>query len=59
MGLRHPVFVGDTPGTGAARACGRAFLYVDTASESAGRRSPLLPFGHLTEWLLGQSPRTP
>jgi phosphoglycolate phosphatase len=59
--LRHPVLVGDTPGDeAAARACGVPFLYVDYGfgeCEAADHR--FSSFDHLTEWLLGQSPRTP
>jgi phosphoglycolate phosphatase len=60
-GLRDPVLVGDTPGDqAAARACGVPFLYVDYGfGECEGADHRFSSFGHLTEWLLGQAPRTP
>jgi len=59
--IRHPLFVGDTPGDqAAARECGVPFLYVDYGFGvccDVDRR--FSSFADLTTWLLDPKPPTP
>jgi len=59
--LRHPVFVGDTPGDqAAARECGAPFLYVDYGFGECDNVAQRFPsFADLTTWLLSQGPSSP